>query len=351
MLLKKGLRLWVFCVLVVWVLYGGVGFGRDYISIVGSSTVFPYTQAVAEEFALRGDYSSPVVESTGTGGGFKVFCGGVGVRYPDIAGASREMKSQEMLRCRENGVDAVTEIRLGSDGIVVAGSLAGGEMDLSLEALYLALSYELPLGEGGERVKNPHETWKEVGETLEDLGHGTYNFPERQIRVFGPPPTSGTRDAFLELAMVKGCMGLEANEGIEKDDREELCGRFRGDGLYIDSGENDNLIVQRLVGDKEALGIFGYSFLYENPDRIRAMKVRGFLPDLRTIGEGSYPIARPLYLYVKDVHRLLVPGIDDFLEEYLSEEAFSEDGYLVERGLVLPSLSERELLRSRVLGE
>ena len=338
-----------FAMLFVWVISITGASARDYISIVGSSTVFPYTQAVAEEFAAQGK-KAPVVESTGTGGGFKIFCGGVGTEFPDITGASRAVKDKEVKLCKSNNVGNILEVRLGSDGIVIAAARGGTSIDLTLEGLYLAFAKNVPLGNGGSMIANPHKTWKDVGDSLNKMGKGSFSYPATVIRAFGPPPTSGTRDAFVELAMFEGCMSFDANKSVKKADRGNVCGLIRNDGAYIDSGENDNLIIQRLTADKDAVGIFGYSFLYENPDKIVGMKVNNVSPSLDTIGDGSYPIARPLFIYIKETHLSVIPGIKDFLTEYLSEEALSEDGYLVERGLIVPSKSDRDALRSKVLG-
>jgi phosphate transport system substrate-binding protein len=298
---------------------------RDQIRIVGSSTVFPYTQAVAEEFANQGGVS-PVVESTGTGGGFQIFCGGVGVDHPDITGASRAMRKSEWDLCVQNGVTDVTEALIGYDGLSIAHSRANTVLsDLTLEQVYLALGAMVPVN--GEWVANPYTKWSEIDASL----------PDQPITVFGPPPTSGTRDAFVELAMWPGCEALQyvVDNGFDGDWVEENCSAMRQDGPFVEAGENDNLIVQRLNADPNALGIFGYSFLFENIDSLVGVKIGGVEPSSETIASFDYPIARPLYFYVKNAHRGVIPGMNEFIAEYASENALGDGGYLQERGLVV----------------
>ncbi|QKV19373.1 PstS family phosphate ABC transporter substrate-binding protein [Oricola thermophila] len=299
---------------------------RDQIQIVGSSTVFPYSQAVAEEFANRTGRPAPVLESTGTGGGFKVFCGGVGEDYADITGASRAIKSSEVELCASNGVTDITEALIGYDGLSIAVSRANEtDWNLTEEQIYLALAAEIPDGKGGF-IANPHQKWSDIDPSL----------PGVDIVAFGPPPTSGTRDAFVELVMHDGCSGLPGMAELEEADEdkwEEVCSRMRQDGPFVEAGENDNLIVQRLEADPNAVGIFGYSFLYENSDKLKAVNVNGIEPTFDTIADGSYPVARPLFFYVKNAHRDVIPGMKEFIEEYVSEAALGPDGYLAERGL------------------
>ena len=304
---------------------------REQIRIVGSSTVFPYTQAVAEEFANQGGVA-PVVESTGTGGGMQVFCGGVGADYPDITGASRAMKLSEYELCQQNGVTDVTEALIGYDGLSIAVSRANeADWNLTLGEVYLALGAQVPVN--GEWVDNPYQRWSEINPAL----------PDAPIVVYGPPPTSGTRDAFVELAMLVGCEQLPyvQDGGFDGDWIEENCSRMRQDGPFVEAGENDNLIVQRLEADPNALGIFGYSFLFENLDRLKDVRIGGVEAGMETIGDGSYPISRPLYIYIKNAHRGVIPGLNEFLAAYMAPEAVGADGYLSERGLVV--LPEAEL--------
>ncbi|GGB51362.1 phosphate ABC transporter substrate-binding protein [Roseibium aquae] len=312
---------------------------REEIRRVGSSTVFPYTQAVAEQFANNTGFPSPIVESTGTGGGMQIFCGGIGEQFADITGASRRMKASEYQLCMDGGVTSITEARIGSDGLSVAISRdADFAWDLSLAEIYLALAAQVPVD--GAWADNPYTTWNQINPDL----------PEIKIEVLGPPPTSGTRDAFVELAMWAGCEDLDfvKEAGHDGDWVEENCSRMRTDGPFIEAGENDNLIVQRLQANKDAMGIFGYSFLYENQDTLKAVTIGGVEPGAETIADGSYPISRPLFFYIKNAHRGVIPGFEEFLAEYMSEDALAPGGYLEERGLVPLSEAARTELRERV---
>jgi phosphate transport system substrate-binding protein len=310
---------------------GSPALARDQIKIVGSSTVFPYSQAVAEEFGKKTGKKSPVVESTGTGGGMKIFCQGVGEANPDITGASRAMKKSEWELCAKNGVGDITELQIGYDGLSVAQSKKGKPIDLSKAQLFLALAAEVP--DGDKLVPNPHKKWSDIDKALPDVA----------ITVYGPPPTSGTRDAFVELAMHEGCKALDYYKtkkgALDKADFDKLvtdsCTKMRQDGPFIEAGENDNLIVQRIEADPNALGIFGYSFLYENQDKLQGVKVGGVEPSFDTIADGSYGLSRPLFLYIKNAHRKVIPGFDEFIAEFTSDEAMGPDGYLHERGLVV----------------
>lgn len=311
---------------------------REQIRIVGSSTVFPYTQAVAEEFAQATGRPAPVVESTGTGGGMRIFCDGIGAEFPDITGASRAMTESEWARCRENGVTDVSEALIGFDGLTIAVSINGADLDLSEAQIFQALAAEVVVD--GEIVANPHRRWSDIDPSL----------PDAEIIVLGPPPTSGTRDAFVELVMHDGCQTFEEIAALRADNRDrwnEICSRMRQDGPFVEAGENDNLIVQRLQADTTALGIFGYSFLYENQDTLKPVSINGIDPSLDTIADGSYPVARPLFFYVKNAHRGVIPGLAEFIEEYMSEEAMGPGGYLSERGLVvLPEERRNEVQTS-----
>lgn len=313
---------------------------RDEIRIVGSSTVFPYTQAVAEQFANNTGAPSPIVESTGTGGGMKIFCGGIGAQHPDITGASRAMKASEFELCQENGVTEISEALIGFDGLSIAISRANDlDWDLTLDEIYLALAAQVPVD--GEWADNPYTKWSEINPDLPDV----------DILAYGPPPTSGTRDAFVELAMHAGCEELDyvKNGDFDGDWVKENCSRMRTDGPFVEAGENDNLIVQRLDADPNAVGIFGYSFLFENLDNLKAVSINGVEPNTDSIADKSYPVSRPLYFYVKNAHRGVIPNLDAFLEEYMSDDALEPGGYLSERGLV--PLSEDRLtdLQDRVL--
>ena len=300
----------------------GAAYARDQIRIVGSSTVFPYTQAVAEQYANATGSAAPIVESTGTGGGMKIFCQGVGGDNPDLTGASRAMKKSEFDNCTANGVTDVTEIQLGYDGLSIAVSRASEfDWDLTEAQLFQALAAEVEVD--GKIVPNPYKKWSEIDASLPDVA----------IQAFGPPPTSGTRDAFVELAMHDGCATFPAIEALEGDRKNDVCSRMRQDGPFIEAGENDNLIVQRIEADSTALGIFGYSFLYENGDKLKAVKVEGIEPTFDTIADFSYDIARPIFVYIKNAHRGVVPGMNEFVTEFVSDAALGPDGYLAERGL------------------
>ena len=306
---------------------------RDSIRIVGSSTVFPYTQAVAEQFANLTGFPSPIVESTGTGGGMKIFCEGIGENTPDVTGASRAMKASEYELCQSNGVTDITEALIGFDGLSMAVSRENPhDWDLTLGEIYLALGAEVPVD--GEWVENPYTKWSEINPDLPDV----------EILAYGPPPTSGTRDAWVELAMHAGCEELDyvKDGGFDGDWIEENCSRMRTDGPFVEAGENDNLIVQRLNADPNAFGIFGYSFLFENLDTLKPVKIEGVEPNQDTIADKSYPVSRPLYFYVKNAHRGVIPGLEEFIEEYMSDDALAYDGYLAERGLV--ALSEDRMM-------
>lgn len=304
------------------------------IKIVGSSTVFPYTQAVAEEFANKGG-KAPTVESTGTGGGMKIFCAGVGEQHPDITGASRAMKSSEAELCKKNGVTDVTEVLLGYDGLSFANSRGGTQVDLTKEQIYKALSAKVMVD--GKLVDNPYKKWSDIDKSL----------PNIAITVYGPPPTSGTRDAFVELVLHKACKDM----GMSKKDIKANCTSMRTDGPFIEAGENDNLIVQRLTADKNAFGIFGYSFLYENQDKLQGAKINGVSPSLEAIGDGSYKISRPLFIYIKNAHRKVIDGMQAFIDEYASDASMGQGGYLSERGLVvLPADKLKATQESAVKG-
>jgi phosphate transport system substrate-binding protein len=324
----------------------GQAVARDQIKIVGSSTVFPYTQAVSEEFTNKTGKASPVVESTGTGGGMKIFCQGVGEGHPDITGASRAMKASEYKLCADNGVTDITEVLLGYDGLSLAVSRAT-EYDWALteDQIYLALAAQVPVN--GAWADNPYKKWSDIDTSL----------PAVDILAYGPPPTSGTRDAFVELVMHDGCERLDFVKAqkatLEKsaygDWLKDNCSRMRQDGPFVEAGENDNLIVQRLNADSHAIGIFGYSFLYENEDKLMGIAIDGVAPSPETIADFSYGVARPLFIYVKNAHRGVIPGLDEFLTEYVSDAAMGPDGYLIERGLTPLSDEKRSAVQKATL--
>lgn len=315
--------------------------GRDYIYIVGSSTVYPFSTVVAERFGRGTGFKTPKVESTGSGGGLKLFCDGLGVNYPDIANSSRAIKQSEVDSCAVNGVKDIIEVKIGYDGIVIANSVKAGQMSLTRKQLFLALAKEVPGVTDGELVPNPYTTWKEVDAAL----------PAAKIEVLGPPPTSGTRDAFVELAMEGGCSQIGWIAALKKTDGDrfkQVCHTVREDGAFIEAGENDNLIVQKLEANPTALGIFGFSFLDQNLEKVQGSFVDGSEPTFEAIADGSYAVSRPLYFYVKKAHVSLIPGLENFLKEFTSDRAWGDDGYLTDRGLIPMPTDERRELAQRV---
>jgi len=316
---------------------------RDYISIVGSSTVYPFATVVAEHFGRRTRFKTPKIESTGSGGGFKLFCAGVGVGYPDINNASRRIKPSEAKTCASNGVTDIVEVRIGYDGIVLANSADAPVFNLSLREIFLALAKDVPdPGAGaGKLVANPYRKWSDIDPSL----------PAKKIEVLGPPPTSGTRDAFVELAMEGGCRSFDWIRALKKTDKNRykaICHGLREDGGYIEAGENDNLIVQKLRTNPAAIGIFGFSYLDQNADVIQGSLIEGHAPSFEGIASGDYPISRPLFFYVKKAHADAIPGIREYLAEFTSERAMGEDGYLAERGLIPLPKKEYEAVLSIV---
>ena len=308
---------------------------RDYITIVGSSTVYPFATTVAEQFGKTGSFKTPKIESTGTGGGMKLFCAGVGVDHPDIANASRRIKDSEVKGCEQNGVKDILEVKIGYDGIAIANSKASPQYKLSVKDLYLALAKDVPDPKGGEAViANPYKTWKDVNPAL----------PDKKIEVLGPPPTSGTRDAFAELAMEGGCKSFDWIKALKDKDEEQykaICHTVREDGAYIEAGENDNLILQKIQANPNALGIFGYSFLEQNTDKVQGAVMDGVEPTFESIADGSYEISRPLYIYVKLAHMDVIPGMKEFLAEFTSDKAWGDEGYLADKGLIPMPTEER----------
>ncbi|HSS64857.1 MAG TPA: PstS family phosphate ABC transporter substrate-binding protein [Gammaproteobacteria bacterium] len=312
---------------------------RDYISIVGSSTVYPFATVVAEQFGKTTRFKTPKIESTGSGGGLKLFCEGVGVENPDITNASRRIKKSEVARCAKNGVSDILEVKIGYDGIVVANSKKVDPLQLTRKELFLALAKEVPDPAGGARlVENPYKTWKQINPSL----------PNSKIEVLGPPPTSGTRDAFVELVMEEGCDAFDAIKMLKDSDKERhkvVCASVREDGGYVEAGENDNLIVQKLEANPAALGIFGFSFLDQNTDKIQGSLIEGVAPTFEKIADGAYPVSRPLYFYVKKAHIGKVPGIQEYLAEFTSEKAWGPNGYLADKGLIpMPEAERRKFV-------
>jgi phosphate transport system substrate-binding protein len=306
--------------------------GRDYITIVGSSTVYPFTTTVAEQFGKTGKFKTPKVESTGTGGGFKLFCAGVGAQFPDLSNASRAIKASEVDSCAKAGVKDILEVKVGFDGIAVANSKKAPLFKLSRKEIYLALAKQVPDPDNSQNlIANPYKTWNQINKSL----------PADKIEVLGPPPTSGTRDAFVELVMQSGCSTfswIKTLKDVDESRYNKVCNSLREDGGYVEAGENDNLIVQKLEANPKALGIFGYSFLEENISQLQGSIIDGVGPTFENIASGKYPVSRPLFIYAKKAHIGVIPGIQEFLNEYTSDRSMGSEGYLADKGLVpLPS--------------
>ena len=297
---------------------------RDQIKIVGSSTVYPYTTVVAERFGKQGKFKAPVVESTGTGGGFKSFCGGVGVQHPDMTGASRAIKKDEMELCIKNGVTEIRELQIGNDGLTFAHSIKAKDANFTKAQLWKAIAHDVVVD--GKLVKNPYKNWKEIDKSLPDL----------KIEILVAPPTSGTRDAWDDLIMGKGC-----DEAFKKLADKKNCTKYREDAAVIEAGENDTLIVQKINSTPNAFGYFGYSYLIANKDKIKAAKIDGIAPTIDGIQKYTYPVARPLFLYAKKAHANVIPGFKEFLTEYTGKTAVGSTGYLYKVGLV-PNAKETE---------
>jgi len=301
---------------------------RDQLYVVGSSTVYPFATVVAENFGQKSGMKVPKIESTGSGGGMKLFCKGLGTQHPDITNASRRVKKKEFKKCQENGIDFV-EVKVGYDGIVIANSKKSPVMSLTKKQIFLALGKDVPEGnkEGGKLIPNPNKKWSDVDPSLPDIA----------IEVLGPPPTSGTRDAFQELAIEGGCKAFPELKAIKKQDKKKyksICRAVREDGPFIEAGENDNLIVQKLVENPNAFGVFGFSFLLENADKIQGSTVNGAAPTMAAIADKSYGISRPLYFYVKSAHLDVIPGMREYVSEFTAPDTWGPGGYLEERGMI-----------------
>ncbi len=320
---------------------------RGQIIIVGSSTVFPFAATVAEQFGRASSFKTPIIEATGSGGGMKLFCAGIGLEYPDITNASRRIKPREYNKCKDNGI-AMTEIIIGYDGIVMANAKTQKPIKLTLEQIYLATAAQVPSqipsqncrADSCQMVKNPYKNWRDIDPSL----------PNYKIEILGPPPTSGTRDAFQELAMSGGAKAYAYLNALKKSDKKawkKLTRTVREDGAWIDAGENDNLMVNKLVANANAFGIFGFSFLHQNSDKIHGARVNNIQPTFENIAQGGYKVSRSLYFYVKHAHVGTVPGIDEFLKEFTSEAAFGEEGYLLDKGLIPLSEHARKKMRSQ----
>lgn len=320
-------------------LLGGSGQGwaeaqRDYITIVGSSTVYPFARAVAEQFGKTGKFKTPKVESGGTGSGIKKFCGGVGTPYPDIANASRPMKKSESEYCNKFDVQDLLEVKIGYDGIVLATAPRNKPLKLTRKELFLALAKDVPdpdFPSWDKLVRNPYKTWNEINPAL----------PNAAIKIWGPPKSYGTRDAFAEMALEGGCLAFDWIKVLKSRDEEEfknLCQTIRQDGVYVETAD-DSLILRKLNGDTAGIGIFRYGFVAQNADKISPIFVDGVEPKYKSIYNLAYPVSRPLYFYVKKAHIGLVPGIREYIGEFLSERAAGSRGYLAAKGLI-PLLDE-----------
>ena len=318
-------------------LFAGPALARDQIRIVGSSTVYPFTTSVAENFGKTSGMKTPVVESTGTGGGMKLFCAGLGDANPDFTDASRPIKKSEFEDCAKNGVTDIVEIKVGFDGLTIAASKDAPAMKLTKQQIFMALAKQVP-DKDGKLVDNPNKMWSDVDASL----------PKEKIEVLGPPPTSGTRDSFMELALEPGAAKFKSLEGLKKSDAkayEAVWKSIREDGAFVEAGENDNLIVQKLQANPAALGIFGYSFLEQNASTIKGTEIDGVAPSYDTIASGDYKMARPLFIYAKKQNVGAVPGMAEFLAEYVSDKALGADGYLADKGLI--TLPEADAEKSR----
>ncbi|MEZ8133906.1 MAG: PstS family phosphate ABC transporter substrate-binding protein [Porticoccaceae bacterium] len=312
-------------------------FARDNIEVVGSSTVYPFSTVVAERYGRSTGKATPKIESTGSGGGMKLFCSGVGTNYPDITNSSRRIKMSEFKKCQKNGVKDVIEVQIGYDGIVIANSVDAKSINLSRKDIFLALAAKVPGDTEGSLIDNPYTNWKQINPSLPDI----------DIEVLGPPPTSGTRDAFVELGMEGGCKKIAWIAALKKTDKntyKQVCHTVREDGRYIEAGENDNLIVQKLEANPAALGIFGFSFLDQNADKVQGASIESVEPTFESIADKSYPISRPLFFYVKKAHVGVVPGMMGYLKEFTSERAWGVEGYLAEKGMIPLPIKERNLM-------
>ena len=314
-------------------------YARDQIRTVGSSTVFPFATVAAESFGKKTDFKTPVIESTGTGGGMKLFCAGVGTEHPDLTNASRAIKKGEVEKCKANGVTPI-EIKIGFDGIVIANSNKGEKLSLTLKDVFLALAKVIPDGKGG-LIPNPNKTWKDVRADL----------PNQRIEVLGPPPTSGTRDAFVEIAMEGGAKAFKELKELRKSDEKKfkaVAHGIREDGAFIEAGENDNLIVQKLTSNPNAFGVFGFSFLDANNDKIQGATVEGAQPTFENIASGKYKVSRSLFFYVKKEHVGVIPGIKEYVQWFASDAVIGDEGAAIDKGLIPLPVAERVKLKSVV---
>jgi phosphate transport system substrate-binding protein len=315
----KGKRMNKFILaLAILVMSVNVAEARNHLQIVGSSTVFPFATAAAEGFAKSSGHPAPVIESTGSGGGMKLFCAGIGVGTPDITNASRQIKQSEVDLCKSNGVTPI-EYKIGYDGIVLGSSKKADPISLTKEQLWKAVAKNVWLN--GRWVANPYRKWSDIDKSL----------PNTEILIYGPPPTSGTRDAFVELVSDHVCRKVY---GMDKKTAKAECRPMREDGRFVEAGENDNLMVQKLQKDKHAFGIFGFSFLDQNEDSIQGAKIDGALPTFDAIADGSYAISRSLFFYAKKEHVEFIPGMKEFIDYFMSDKVIGKEGIAVDKGLI-----------------
>ncbi len=316
---------------------------REQIKIVGSSTVYPFSSSVAEELGATSEYPTPVVESTGSGGGIKLFCAGIGMNTPDITNASRRMKTKEFKMCQNNGVNDITEAIIGFDGIAFAQDKSNASFSINKKQLALAVVAEVPSKNGKYLVKNPYKRWNEIDASL----------PNREIIIYGPPTSSGTRDAFEDMVLKGIFKKMPVYTNLYKSDKKKFKAykkyhKVRQDGIYVPSGENDNIIVRKLTKNKNAFGIFGYSFLIENDDKLIGAKVNGVLPTPATISSGKYPISRSLFFYIKNSNTKNVSAVNKYVSMFMSENMIGHDGILSEIGLIALPDSRRSNIRNSV---
>ena len=316
---------------------------RDQIKIVGSSTVYPFSSSVAEELGATSNFPTPVVESTGSGGGMKLFCAGNDLNTPDITNASRRMKIKEFKMCEKNGVTDITESVIGYDGIAFAQSKSNATFDISKENLALAVAKEVPSKDGKTLIPNPYKKWSDIDASL----------PDREIIVYGTPKSSGTRDAFEELVMQKTFKKMSVYTDLYKADKKankkyKKYSIVRTDGAYVESGENDNLIVQKLEKNKNAFGVFGFSFLEENDDKVQGATINGIHPTPENISSSKYPVSRSLFFYIKNSHSKDVPAMNKYVDLFMSEKMIGTEGILGEIGLIALPDEARNAIRSSV---
>ena len=316
---------------------------REQIRIVGSSTVYPFSSSVAEEFGATTSFPTPVVESTGSGGGMKLFCKGDNMDTPDITNASRRIKTKEFKMCQENGVTDITEAVIGFDGIAIAQNKKNKPLNLTKKQLLLAVAKEVPGKDGQSLIANPYKKWSDIDSSL----------PNREIVIYGPPTSSGTRDAFEDMILKGQTKKMDAYTSLYKKDKKKYKAykkykKIRQDGVYVPSGENDNLIVQKLDKNPDAVGIFGYSFLVENDDKVAAAKIDGYMPTPDTISSGQYPISRSLFFYIKNSHRAKVPTMDKYVALFMKEDMIGPDGILGDIGLIALPSDRRAMIQKSV---